>query len=56
MRALLAAGDPTAWADEEERLADELRDLGGQRDAAVEARRDAHNELAALERSADVPG
>ena len=54
VRSALAAGEPATWADEEQYLAGELRDLVRARDAAVEARQDAKTALAALEQSADV--
>ena len=54
LRAVLAEGEPTTWADEEELLTTQLRDLSSARDAAVEKRRDAQTALAALEQSADV--
>jgi uncharacterized protein YhaN len=54
VRSALAAGEPATWAEEEERLAGELRDLVRAHDAAVEARQDAKTALAALEQSADV--
>ena len=54
LRAVLASSEPAAWADEEERLASDLHDLGRARDAAVETRRDAQTALTTLEQSADV--
>jgi uncharacterized protein YhaN len=51
----LATGDTAAWHDETHRLDDDIGEATGERDQAIERRRDAQREREQLERSADVP-
>jgi uncharacterized protein YhaN len=50
----LAAGDDSAWREEQGRLKAEIEELDGQRDAAIESRTRARQQREDIEESADI--